>query len=110
MPDGWRRAPDAGGRTGGWNVESVVRAQRAKWDRFVALIGERGGTAPLAVYHEVATLSNDSLVAHHTFMTYGYVLALAARLGRRARGQSAVDSRLGQRPRPLLHRQPRAAA
>jgi putative methyltransferase (TIGR04325 family) len=63
----------------GWNVESVVRAQRARWDRFVALIGARDGTAPLAVYHEVATLSNDSLVAHHTFMTYGYVLALAAR-------------------------------
>jgi putative methyltransferase (TIGR04325 family) len=75
VPDGWR------GRrvSSGWNDESVVRAQRARWDRFVALIGERGGTSPLAVYHEVATLANDSLVAHHTFMTYGYVLALAAR-------------------------------
>lgn len=86
VPDGWRGDPSPqpsprkrGEGASGWNVDSVVRAQRAKWDRFVALIGERGGTSPLAVYHEVATLSNDSLVAHHTFMTYGYVLALAAR-------------------------------
>jgi len=78
VPDGWRHR-SASASPVGWNVESVVRAQRAKWDRFVALMGERGGTAPLAVYHEVAALSNDSLVAHHTFMTYGYVLALAAR-------------------------------
>jgi putative methyltransferase (TIGR04325 family) len=86
VPDGWRgdHSPQSG-----WNVDSVVRAQRAKWDRFVALIGARGGTAPLAVYHEVATLSNDSLVAHHTFMTYGYVLAMAAR----SAGESA-DHRL----------------
>jgi putative methyltransferase (TIGR04325 family) len=86
VPDGWRRGPSPG-----WNVESVVRAQRARWDRFNALIGAKvakgaegakganDGTAPLAVFHEAATLSNDSLIAHHTFMTYGYVLALAAR-------------------------------
>lgn len=78
VPDGWRQR-GASAAAAGWNDESVVRAQRAKWDRFLALIGDRNGTAPLAVYHEVATLSNDSLVAHHTFMTYGYVLALAAR-------------------------------
>jgi putative methyltransferase (TIGR04325 family) len=104
VPDGWRHrasntaaAPEArigfrrtwssyknssrlrrGTGATGWNVESVVRTQRAKWDRFVALIGANGGTAPLAVYHEAATLTNDSLVAHHTFLTYGYVLARAA--------------------------------
>jgi putative methyltransferase (TIGR04325 family) len=72
VPDGWRRSPS------GWDVESVVRAQRAKWERFVALIGAHGGTGPLGVYHEAAALSNDSLIAHHTFMTYGYVLARAA--------------------------------
>jgi putative methyltransferase (TIGR04325 family) len=76
VPEGWRRRPSP---QTGWNVESVVRAQRAKWDRFVALIDANGGTAPLAVYHEAAALSNDSPIAHHTFMTYGYVLALAAR-------------------------------
>jgi putative methyltransferase (TIGR04325 family) len=76
----------------GWNVESVVRAQRAKWDRFVALMGADEGTAPLAVYHEVATLSNDSLVAHHTFITYGYVLALAARAATQTAGRR--DDRL----------------
>jgi putative methyltransferase (TIGR04325 family) len=84
VPEGWRRR---GNSSTGWNVESVVRAQRARWDRFKALLGTNGdsldvgvgvGTGPLAVYHEVATLTNDSVVAHHTFMTYGYVLARAA--------------------------------
>jgi putative methyltransferase (TIGR04325 family) len=75
----------------GWNVESVVRTQRAKWDRFVALIGENGGTSPLAVYHEAATLANDSLVAHHTFLSYGYVLARAAARDRTSDPLSILD-------------------
>jgi putative methyltransferase (TIGR04325 family) len=93
VPDGWRHRASIPANASGWNVDSVVRAQRAKWDRFVALMGERGGTSPLAVYHEVATLSNDSLVAHHTFMTYGYVLALAARSAGDSEDDSA-DNRL----------------
>jgi putative methyltransferase (TIGR04325 family) len=76
VPDGWRHREEM--PPAGWNVESVVRTQRAKWDRFVALIDANGGTAPLAVYHEAATLTNDSLVAHNTFLSYGYVLARAA--------------------------------
>jgi len=85
VPDGWSHVPrgtKAGAGASGWNVESVARTQRAKWDRFVELMQADGGTAPLAVYHEASTLTNDSLVAHHTFMTYGYVLALAARAAR----------------------------
>jgi putative methyltransferase (TIGR04325 family) len=91
MRGGGRGAPEweyvAGGwhhrDASGWDVESVVRAQRAKWGRFVALIGAGGvgadgGTSPLAVYHEAATLTNDSLSANKTFLSYGYVLARAA--------------------------------
>jgi putative methyltransferase (TIGR04325 family) len=86
VPGGWRRREGASREAGsvqslnesGWNDESIVRAQRAKWDRFVSLIGLNGGTSPLAVYHEAATLTNDSLTAHNTFVSYGYVLARAA--------------------------------
>jgi putative methyltransferase (TIGR04325 family) len=74
VPGGWHPRESSAG----WNVESVVQTQRAKWDRFVALIGATGGTSPLAVYHEAATLTNDSLTAHNTFLTWGYVLARAA--------------------------------
>jgi putative methyltransferase (TIGR04325 family) len=100
LPEGWRRhgssastsaSSSTAADASGWNVDSVVNAQRAKWDRFVALIGANGGTSPLAVYHEVATLSNDSLTAHHTFMSYGYVLALAARAAERAAADHAGD-------------------
>lgn len=77
VPEGWR-ARDPG--LTGWNVPSVVAAQYGKWPRFVALVQ---GAGPLGIYHEAATLSNTSAVAHHSVMTYGYVLGLAA--GRRAR-------------------------
>lgn len=72
VPDGWREVT----RVKGWNVESVVRAQMDKWPEFVRLAR---GTGPLGIYHEAATLSDRSYVAHNTLMTYGYVLAMAAR-------------------------------
>jgi putative methyltransferase (TIGR04325 family) len=87
VPGGW--VP--GHQVSGWNVESVVRTQRAKWDRFVALIGANGGTAPFAVYHEAATLTNDSLTAHNTFLTYGYVLARVAARDRTDARLSILD-------------------
>jgi putative methyltransferase (TIGR04325 family) len=93
VPDGWsHRGPRAAAAdASGWNVESVVRTQRAKWDRFAALIGENGGTSPLAVYHEAATLANDSLTAHNTFLSYGYVLARAAARERTSDRLSILD-------------------
>lgn len=72
VPEGWRRVACVRG----WNVDSVVQAQTAKWREFVRLTR---GTGPLGIYHEAAMLSNISYVAHNTLMTYGYVLAMAAR-------------------------------
>lgn len=77
VPEGWRARSAT---LTGWNVPSVVAAQCLKWPRFVALVQ---GVGPLGVYHEAATLSTTSAVAHNSVMTYGYVLGLAA--GRQAR-------------------------
>jgi putative methyltransferase (TIGR04325 family) len=63
-------------RTEGWSHESVLRTQAAKWPKFLRLVH---GTGPLGINHEAATLSDCSYGAHNLLMTYGYVLARAAR-------------------------------
>jgi putative methyltransferase (TIGR04325 family) len=60
----------------GWDAPSIVAAQRQKWPTFVALLRAPGR---LGVYHEVARLTDDSLVGHNLVMTYAYVLGRAAR-------------------------------
>jgi putative methyltransferase (TIGR04325 family) len=72
VPAGWR----SGEPVKGWNDESVLRTQFAKWPDFLRLVR---GTGPLGIYHEAATLSDRNPVGHNTLMTYGYVLARAAR-------------------------------
>jgi putative methyltransferase (TIGR04325 family) len=71
-PDGWRtRDP----HVKGWNVESIVETQRAKWPQVLRLVS---GTGPLPVHFWVDDLSRATLAADALLMAYGYVLALAA--------------------------------
>lgn len=73
VPEGWRvRDP----RIKGWGVASVVETEKARWHEFVRAVK---GTGPLGVAHEATSISNQDPCAHNLFMTYGYVLATAAR-------------------------------
>ena len=59
-----------------WNVDSVVEAERAKWDAFCRNLQ---GTGPLGFSHEHTDLSVVRSVSfHNVHVTYAYVLALAA--------------------------------
>ena len=72
LPDGWRtRDP----HVKGWNVESIVETQRAKWPEVLRLAG---GTGPLPVHLWADDLSMPTAAADTVLMAYGYVLALAA--------------------------------
>ncbi len=72
-PDGWLTKDP---RIKGWNVESVLKAQKAKWPQFLRSVQ---GTGLLGVAHEALVPSNSNYAAHNTIMAYAYVLALAAR-------------------------------
>jgi putative methyltransferase (TIGR04325 family) len=68
-------------RIKGWNVESVVETQKARWPEFLRLVqGRRPGNiaAPLGVAHERSIPSNNDYAAHNSMMTYAYVIARAA--------------------------------
>lgn len=72
LPDGWRtRDP----HVKGWNVESVVETQRAKWPEVLRLVS---GPGPLPVHLWAADLSRPTVAANTVLMAYGYVLALSA--------------------------------
>jgi putative methyltransferase (TIGR04325 family) len=73
VPGGWQAASRF---RHGWRHASVRDTQAAKWPRFRELTQ---GTGPLGVAHEAAALSRVDHDAHHLVMTFGYVLALAAR-------------------------------
>lgn len=60
----------------GWNVESVLETQKAKWPQFLISVQ---GTGPLGISHEASTPSNSDYAPHNTLMAYAYVLAMAAR-------------------------------
>jgi putative methyltransferase (TIGR04325 family) len=72
LPDGWRTRDS---RVKGWNVESIVETQRAKWPEVLRLVS---GTGPLPVHLWASDLSRPTLSANTVLMAYGYVLALAA--------------------------------
>jgi putative methyltransferase (TIGR04325 family) len=77
VPEGWSRHADA--RVRGWDVPEVAAQYEARWDEFCALVR---GPAPIAVIHEGrigTSLANDDLGAHNAVVSYGYVLACAAR-------------------------------
>lgn len=73
VPDGWRTEDP---HIKGWNVESVVETQRAKWPQFLRLMQ---GSKPLGIAHEAPSPSQNNYAVHNTLMAYAYVLALVAR-------------------------------
>ena len=73
VPEGWSR------RVRGWDAPGVETAYRRRWSEFVAAV-EGGGT--LGIAHEVPTgqrVVTDDPGWHNVVLTYGYVLARAAR-------------------------------
>jgi putative methyltransferase (TIGR04325 family) len=73
-PGGWK-SPQ-GSRMTGWNAESIVQSKKAQWDEFFQLVR---GTGPLVFSPESADVSDtQKLSVHDVYMTYAYVLALAA--------------------------------
>jgi putative methyltransferase (TIGR04325 family) len=73
LPEGWRIHDP---RVKGWNVDSIVETQRAKWPEVLRLTR---GTGPLPMHLWAADLSKPTVPATAVGMAYGYVLALAAR-------------------------------
>lgn len=75
-PKGWKTVLGADD-TGGWNDLSIITAEKGRWDAFCKLVS---GTGPLGFSHEQTDLvSNRNVSFHNVQITYGYVLALAAR-------------------------------
>ncbi|HYB40736.1 MAG TPA: hypothetical protein VEL75_03140 [Candidatus Methylomirabilis sp.] len=74
LEDGWR-AP--GVRARGWNVESVVATQQAKWPEFLRLVSL---PHPLPVHLWAGDLARPTPEANTVLMAYGYALTLAARM------------------------------
>ncbi len=73
-PSGWKAIDPA---RSGWNVASVASTQASKWPDFLDSVA---GPGPLGVSHEAAAGSGrENTWAHNLVMSYGYVLALAAR-------------------------------
>lgn len=73
LPQGWATQDS---RIQGWNVQSILNTQRAKWSAFAAALQ---GTGPLGISHEAPNISNNDYSSHNTVMAFAYVLALAAR-------------------------------
>ena len=77
VPEGWARAADPAVK--GWDVDGIVEAYRRRWPSFVRAVD---GPGPLGVAHEVAEgveVPREERGAHNTVMSFGYVLARAAR-------------------------------
>lgn len=72
IPNGWRTTDS---NIKGWNVESILESQKAKWPEFLRIIQ---GNEPLGVSHESPVLSDNNYSAHNTLMAYAYALSLAA--------------------------------
>jgi putative methyltransferase (TIGR04325 family) len=64
----------------GWNQDSVAVAQEAHWP---VLVRNLEGPGPLGVSHLPTRTRRDSIDDHNIMMSYGYVLARAARSKRR---------------------------
>lgn len=74
-PDRWRTLEKIGG-TAGWNTDSVVQAERAKWEAFRDNLN---GAGPLGFSHENNDLTAIRNISFHNIhLTYAYVLAQAA--------------------------------
>ena len=71
LPGGW---PDASDAAPGWNAESIVETQLARWPGFVRSVEP---PAPFGQSNE-SDGGAPEYVVHNTIMTFGYVLARAA--------------------------------
>ena len=79
VPEGWRRKDP---RVKGWNVESILDTQKARWPAFLRMVqgsGPLDATHRLQVAGEVSAPSNNDYAAHNTMMAYAYVIARASR-------------------------------
>ena len=79
-PPEWEYVPEGFERGAkGWDVQAISDAYREKWPSYLAAIE---GPKPLGVYHEVVSgeaVTAEDHSAHNMLVSYGYVLALAAR-------------------------------
>ena len=73
VPEGWSAKDD---HIKGWNEQSVVETQRARWPAFARSLE---GAGPLGIAHEAVVPTREGWEAHNTLMCYAYVLTLAAR-------------------------------
>jgi putative methyltransferase (TIGR04325 family) len=73
LPGGWRSDEGPGE---GWNDASVVAAQERHWPILVANLQ---GPGPLGVSHFLRSETREDRADHNAMMSYGYVLATAAR-------------------------------
>ena len=72
VPEGWSEQQSSEG----WNDASVAASQERHWP---TLVRNLEGPGPLGVSHFPTKTSRDDLADHNTMMSFGYVLALAAR-------------------------------
>ncbi len=72
LPEGWSTSDP---RVTGWNVESIVETQRAKWPEVLRLMSDTG---PLPVHLWAHDLSRPGAAASTVLMAFGYVLGLTA--------------------------------
>lgn len=72
--------PTASGDNPGWEDAAIARTQAERWPQFVAACS---GPVPLDVAHEAAERGPRNMSFHNTYMSFGYVLALAAQGKRR---------------------------
>lgn len=73
LPDGW---PHEVGNIEGWNDSSIAAAQEKHWP---TLVDNLRGSGPLGVSHFPWRMTRENRADHNTMMSYGYVLARAAR-------------------------------
>jgi putative methyltransferase (TIGR04325 family) len=69
---GW---PDSDPTIHGWDAESVLATQLARWPAFV---GSVEGSGPFGLSNEAAGPTDGDYRTHNTVMSFGYVLARAA--------------------------------
>jgi putative methyltransferase (TIGR04325 family) len=73
VPGGWR---DHSAATAGWNDQRIAEAQEKHWP---TLVRNLEGPGPLGVAHFPWSLTRENRIHHNVMMSYGYVLARAAR-------------------------------
>ena len=73
VPGGWRANDPA---ADGWKAEVVADAQEKHWP---TLVRNLHGPGPLGLAHFPWSLSREDRTHHNVMMSYGYVLARAAR-------------------------------